>query len=338
MAARDFGPKPKLDYLPIARLSVDMAYQRSLESERSKALIVRIAAEFDWALFGTVMVAPLEPKGEGPSSRHGGSFELMDGQHRVAGARAAGIKDVPPTIIQAPTLQQRARIFAASNSQRVAMHPFSLHHANVRAGDPIAVAIAQLCAAADVEVPRYPMHRANLKPNQTLALGALKKLAAEGAPSGADGNGAVPMGGGVRTLSILRAAFPEEAGSLQAHIIMGLREWLRAHAGCDDLAVARTLQDYSLERLEKRIFSIGLNGARRAAGVVAVLNAVVPAAITGRKPALQLPSEDQRKAAFTPRNADLLARAKQFAEPPPFDPGRMQVKPRAAAPIKGRGT
>ena len=307
------GVKPTLKWLPVSRLSVDMAYQRSLESERSKKLIANIAGGFEWALFGVVTVAPLPL----------GSYELMDGQHRVAGARAAGIEEVPASIIEAPTIEQRARIFRAANSQRVAMHQFALYHAAVLHKDPAALAIAGICSKADVEVLRYPLQRASMKPNQTMALGALKKLAAEQSPAGA-----------IRTLKILRAAFPNDGGVLQAHLIVGLRHWIREHAAADDLAVANALQQYGLDRFERRIFSIGLAGNRRFEAVQKVLVSIVPAAAIGRS-VREAPTEATRKAAFTPMNQDLLDRAKHF-KPSGFDPSRMQRKAAPAAPMKGR--
>lgn len=303
-AARSHGAKPALKWLPVSRLSVDMAYQRSLESERSKRLIANIAAGFEWALFGVVTVAPLPFE----------TWELMDGQHRVAGAKAAGITEVPASIIQAPTVEQRARIFRAANSQRVAMHAYSLYHASVLHKDPAAMAIADLCAKADVEIPRYPMQRANLRPNETLALGALKKLAAEQAPAGA-----------IRTLKILRAAFPDDRGVLTAHMIMGLRQWIREHPAADDLAVAEALQNHTLQRLESRIFSVGFIGTRRWEGVVRVLASIVPADALGRSAAAAVPTEAGRKAAFASKNQDLLDRAKQFGGAGAFDPNKLSA-------------
>jgi hypothetical protein len=299
-----FGPKPVLAWVPINRLSVDMAYQRSLESARSQTLIKRIAEGFDWALFGTVMLAPLALD----------SWELMDGQHRVAGARLAGVTEVPATIIQAPTLRQRARIFADANRRRVAMNVFALHHSMVVSGDLEALRIAELCRLGGVEVPRSVAHSANLKPNQTLALGALKRLAAE-----------PELEGGRRALKILRQAFPEEPGSLRAHLILGVREWLRAHWHAVDSGVAEALRHYGFSRLEKRVLDLGGAGNRRATAVQRILESCVPPAAAGAKPAE--PSLSARQAAFRPMNADLLERVKKVETPPAFDPRRLTTRP-----------
>lgn len=300
-----FGPKPQLAWVPINRLSVDMAYQRSLESARSQTLIKRIAEGFDWALFGTVMLAPLALD----------SWELMDGQHRVAGARLAGVTEVPATIIQAPTLRQRARIFADANRRRVAMNAFALHHSMVVSGDPETLRIAELCRLGGVEVPRSAAHAANLKPNQTLALGALKRLAAE-----------PELEGGRRSLKILRQAFPEEPGSLRAHLILGVREWLRAHWHASDAGVAEALAQYGFTRLEKRVIDLGGgHGNSRATAVQRILESCVPPAAAGAKPAE--PSLSARQAAFRPMNADLLERVKKVETPPAFDPRRLTTRP-----------
>lgn len=306
-AASTHGPKPELQWLPIARLSVDMAYQRSLESSRSQSLIARIAADFRWALFGTVMVAPLPL----------GSWELMDGQHRVAGARQAGIDQVPASIIAAPTIEERARIFRDANRQRVTMHAYALHHAGVKAGDPDAVAVAELCQQVDIEIPRYPIQQTNLKPNQCLSIATLKKLATEGSGHQA-----------LKTLRILRAAFVDQAGGLRAHLILGLREWVRLHPRCDELACATALQRYGLERLEKQVFSIGLAGNRRAEAVPKVLGHVIPHAASGG--VQQAEAVTVRK----PTPSAPLPEPRKLSQAPAFDPGRLTQRPVKAQPLK----
>lgn len=340
------GAPPELKFLPIGRLSVDMAYQRSLESERSRRLIARIAEAFDWTLFGTVMVAPLPFE----------TWELMDGQHRVAGARLAGIDKVPAAIIAAPTIEQRARIFRDANRQRVTVHPFSIYYADVKAGDPDAVSLAALCDLTDIEIPRYPLQQRHLKPNQCLSLVTLRKLALEyeherkaalaASATGGGGGGGRPFVldeiGPIKTLRILRAAFPDEPGGLRQHLILGLREWVRLHPACDAAAVATALQRYGLERLEKQVFSIGFGGARRAEAVLKVLGQAIPYAAGGKRRG----EDDSARDAGLPRNScagsvprgpmKTLPSVQKVGAAPRFDPRKLTARPGATVRVKGR--
>src|SRR5436190_718407 len=52
------GAKPKLSWIAIDRLRVDETYQRPVDSKISRRNIDRIVREFQWAKFGTVIVAP----------------------------------------------------------------------------------------------------------------------------------------------------------------------------------------------------------------------------------------------------------------------------------------
>lgn len=308
-------PKPELRWLPVNRLSVDMGYQRSLETRRSQELIARIAANFDWALFGTVMTAPLGLD----------TWELMDGQHRVEGAKRAGVVEVPSVVIQTPDAAARARIFRAANQERVTMHAFALHHAAVKEGDPQAVEVARLCAAVEIDIPRAPVPRASLKPGQCLALACLRKLARD------------PRRDLVaRTLRTLRAAFIDEVGGLQAHLILGLFAWMQAHPHADELDVATALQRYGLDRLEKRVFSIGLGGARRYEAVERILDGVIPWRAGG-----QVGGADNGMGAPVSTAAPNQPAAKpqpvqRLAAPARFDPGKLTARPVQAVRVKAR--
>lgn len=52
----DPGKKPQLKWLPVAQLSVDHRYQRTLESRRSQLLVDRIAERFRWGAFAAATV------------------------------------------------------------------------------------------------------------------------------------------------------------------------------------------------------------------------------------------------------------------------------------------
>jgi hypothetical protein len=239
--ARDFGPKPELAWLPVEALFVDPAYQRTMESKRSVALIERMLKGFRWSAFGVVLVAPARP--DGIANR----YAIMDGQHRVTVARRLGIRDVPAVIIAAETVAEQAAAFLAANRDRVQVNVFALHHAQLVAGDRDAAAIARACAEAGVEIPKYPIPATHLKPNQTLAIGAIRAaIAASDTRSAAN------------ALRVIRQAFPEP-GALRAHFISGIHAALKAGATVDDL-VAR-LKTTTLNAFDRQAHHLALDRA-----------------------------------------------------------------------------
>lgn len=250
-SAQDFGPKPELLWLPVHRLSIDMRYQRSLESRRSQALVDRIAAEFRWARFGAVLVSPLAME----------AYAVLDGQHRLAGARRNGITEVPCIVIAAPSLADQAELFVAANRDRVAVHSFALHHALVAAGDAQHLTIAEVCRAADVEIVRYPIPATKLQPNQTLAIGTLKKV--------------IKLRGDaitVKALAILRTAYPGLPGALRAHLIEGIATVLATRPATSAENVIDILKHDGLRGIEHAIQRrIEETGDAKAAALVAVL-------------------------------------------------------------------
>lgn len=165
-AVFDPGLRPTLCWLDIMRLRVDDRYQRSLETRASQDLIKRIAAAFDWASFQAVLCAPA-----------GDDWLILDGQHRVAAAKACGLSEVPAVIVAAETVKSQAAAFVRANRDRVAVNQFSLFHARLAADEPEAKALDRLCQAAGIRFPRYPTPADKLKPGETLALAAVQALA-----------------------------------------------------------------------------------------------------------------------------------------------------------------
>lgn len=164
-AAVDHGPKPKLQWIPVAQCAVDAKYQRDTGSPRSQNLIAKIVAGFKWSRFGVVLLV-----------RTGDTYSVIDGQHRVEACRALKLPSVPAVVLPHATVAAAAADFVAINRDRVAVTPLHIHHAQLAAGDPIAVEIDRVCRAAGVEICRYPTPAANLKPGQTLAIATIAKM------------------------------------------------------------------------------------------------------------------------------------------------------------------
>lgn len=168
------GPKPELLWLALDLLGFDERYQRSIERKASKALIAHIAANFTWARFGAVMVVRRQ-EGEG-----GAAYRVLDGQHRVEGARRAGVTSVPCIVVPLTGgLREEALAFVGANTHRVTVGPLQIHRARLAAGDNGASLIARVCKAAGIVLLAYPKPANHLKPGETLALGTIARVIAE---------------------------------------------------------------------------------------------------------------------------------------------------------------
>lgn len=159
----NLGIAPRLEWVPISKLRIDPVYQREVLRNGARN-IGKIAREFDWALFGIVVVAEIE----------GDLFAIVDGQHRTLGAALRGIEAVPCLIIKAD-LSKQAKAFAAINGAVTKIHGLAIFAAEVAAGIPAAIELRDACSAAEVTICKYPVPASNMKPNETLAIGTLQR-------------------------------------------------------------------------------------------------------------------------------------------------------------------
>ena len=157
------GPAPMLQWIKIEDLLVDESYQRPILG-RGRNNVHRIAREFSWACFAPVVVAPVE----------GGRFTIIDGQHRTTAAALAGFDMVPCQVVIAAQKEQAAA-FKAINGITTPISRMALHAAALVAKEPWAVELTDACAAAGVELLRYPVPSGGQKPGQTMAVSALSK-------------------------------------------------------------------------------------------------------------------------------------------------------------------
>jgi hypothetical protein len=159
----DPGPAPQLQWIEVDLLVVDPAYQ--IDIGRRGATNVRdVAEEFEWSKFAPVIVAPVE----------GGRFAIVDGQHRSTVAILRGLRTVPCQTVQADRTKQ-AEAFAAVNGNVTKTTAQQLYHARLAADDEIADRLAQVCAAAGVEITRRAFKQSDAKVGQTQAVSALMR-------------------------------------------------------------------------------------------------------------------------------------------------------------------
>jgi hypothetical protein len=157
------GAAPMLQWLKIADLVVDPAYQRPIVG-KGRQNVDRIARDFSWSCFAPVVVSPVA----------GGKFAIIDGQHRTTSAAIVGFDSVPCQIVIAARAEQAAA-FKAINGCTTPISQMALHAAALVAGEPWAVQVAHVCICAQVELLRYPVPAEKQAPGQTMAVGAVAR-------------------------------------------------------------------------------------------------------------------------------------------------------------------
>lgn len=155
------GFAPTLGWLAIADLVINPAFRRPTDDKGSRS-INQIAAAFCWSRFTPVVVTPWQ----------NGKFVIIDGEIRAAAAALAGF-DAVPCQINIASSQEVAAAFKAINCSRTTVSRMASHAAAVRASDPRAVRLAEVCMRAEVVLLRYPVPVSRQVPGQTMAVGAI---------------------------------------------------------------------------------------------------------------------------------------------------------------------
>ena len=159
------GSNPEFRWVDPCDLLIDPIYQREL-SRRSMDLIEKIVRNWDWSKFKPPVVAATQD-----------GLEVIDGQHTaIAAATHDEIEEIPVMIVQAPSLEDRARAFVGHNKDRITLSQIQIHYANVAAGDESAMTIQQVCERSGVKLLKYPPGNGEFKPGESLAIAALKAL------------------------------------------------------------------------------------------------------------------------------------------------------------------
>lgn len=162
----DPGPAPMLQWIDIGLLVVDDTYQRELKAGNWQA-IHRIAKGFRWSRFSPVFVAPVE----------GGRYAIIDGQHRVHGARMAGIESVPCQVVHM-TREEQAAAFAAVNGDVTKVTAWQVFKAALAAGETWATEAASAASEAGCELMTSNASSWTKRPKQIYAVTGFRKLLA----------------------------------------------------------------------------------------------------------------------------------------------------------------
>lgn len=146
-------------------LLVDEDYQRNL-SERSRALIRRLIAGWDWRAYKPPNVV-----------RVGDALHIIDGQHTaIAAASHHLVGKIPVLLVEAPEAMGRAAAFVKLNRDRITVTPTQLHHAMVQAGDEDALTMAQVCERAGVRILKAPPGNGYWEVGDTVSVSTIKSV------------------------------------------------------------------------------------------------------------------------------------------------------------------
>ena len=160
----DLGVEPSLEWIYVTDLIVDKRYQRAM-GEKNQRHARRIARDFCWNHYQPIIV-----------TEAGEKYAVIDGQHRLAAAKLHPFIDqLPCYVVDAPDVATQARIFVATNSQRIGLSRIQKFWAAHAGGEEWAVTIHDLCKDAGVTILRGPPSYV-LPASSTLATYTLQKL------------------------------------------------------------------------------------------------------------------------------------------------------------------
>lgn len=116
--------RPTLEWVPVKKLFIDKKYQRSSETKPSRENIVKIKANFSWALFGALVVF-----------RSNDKYAVVDGQHRVEAAKILKLDELPCVIVDNQDIKAQAQSFVGINKNRLSVHTLAKFKAALASED-----------------------------------------------------------------------------------------------------------------------------------------------------------------------------------------------------------
>lgn len=185
--------------LMITDLSVDPTYQRELSPMR----VNKMGADWQPAMVGTLEV-----------SDRGGQYVVFDGQHRMAAATIAGVRELPAIVHQGLTQEQEAELFARLQRERKPLSRFEQFRAKLVARNADALAIDKIVRDAGYTISGTR----HSGPDKIVAVASLERVYADHG------------GEGLRsTLDLIGRAWDGDEGSFIGQMIEGVALVIRTH-------------------------------------------------------------------------------------------------------------
>ncbi|NOW44073.1 hypothetical protein FHW96_000200 [Novosphingobium sp. SG751A] len=139
------GSPPSIEWVALDQLNIDHEYQRAADNGTSRRLIVAMIREWKWPLCQPLAV----------SRRDDRTLWVLDGQHRLNGARERGdIPHLPCFIVTGIAQGEEARTFVDLNTQRQKLSENDKFLGMLAAGDHYAQHLAQILRDTDWRITR----------------------------------------------------------------------------------------------------------------------------------------------------------------------------------------
>ena len=162
---RLIGTPPTLEWIGCERLQIDERYQRATAGAHSQRIVAGMLKCWDWRLCQPLAV----------SRRDDGGLFVVDGQHRLVGARSRGdIAHLPCVVTSHEGHADEAHTFVALNLRRQKLSQGDVFNAMIAAGDVDAQRVAELVTDAGLSFARNHTP-ATWKPGQLFCGPALVK-------------------------------------------------------------------------------------------------------------------------------------------------------------------
>ncbi len=143
---KQIGQPPTLEWIAVDRLQIDERYQRSIEGPQSRRIIFGMVKRWDWRLCQPLNV----------SRRSDGAMFVVDGQHRLAGARERGdVAHLPCVVSSHADHSDEAHTFVALNLKRQKLTQGDVFNASLASGDPDAARTLELITGAGLTLARH---------------------------------------------------------------------------------------------------------------------------------------------------------------------------------------
>lgn len=195
------GNPPSLEWLSVNDLMVEPAYQRATDGHKSRSIIAGMVKQWRWPLCQPLVVTRREDR----------SIYVIDGQHRLEGAKRRGdIPHLPCVVLAAMPQEREAEAFVELNTTRQALSQIDLFAAMLAAGDPAALRVEALMRETGWTLARHT-NSAIYKPGE-LACAPMLARAAKA------------MGEAVvrNALATLREAWPETPVRTASRLLQAL--------------------------------------------------------------------------------------------------------------------
>ena len=161
--AKPAGRLPVLQYLPPEELSIEPAYQRSIEARESQLLIKTIAQDWNWDRCQVLLV-----------SRRLDQHFVIDGQHRLAAAKLRGdIQQLPCVVGEYGSIEAEAEAFVEINSRRRPLSPLDKFKGAVAAGDEESIAILEVVEECGLSFAKHSNPN-GWEPGEIINVGGLR--------------------------------------------------------------------------------------------------------------------------------------------------------------------